>query len=138
MAARDIYHDCVRNALVKDGWTITHDPLRLKWNDKAALIDLGAERVIAAEKGTRQIAVEIKSFVSPSIMDDAENAIGQYIIYQSALRERMPGRELFLAVPEEVLQKFFRKPDAAKMLKQYRIKVLGYDAQKEKIVSWKI
>ncbi|MEN9613683.1 MAG: XisH protein [Bacteroidota bacterium] len=24
--ARDIYHSNVRNALVKDGWKITHDP----------------------------------------------------------------------------------------------------------------
>ncbi len=27
MPARDIYHDTVRNALEKDGWTITHDPV---------------------------------------------------------------------------------------------------------------
>lgn len=30
MPAKDIYHDCVRNALIKNGWTITHDPLNLK------------------------------------------------------------------------------------------------------------
>ena len=26
MPARDYYHDVVRNAIKKDGWTITHDP----------------------------------------------------------------------------------------------------------------
>ncbi len=31
MPARDLYHDIVRTALVKDGWTITHDPLTLRW-----------------------------------------------------------------------------------------------------------
>lgn len=30
MPARDIYHNTVKNALIKDGWTITHDPLRLR------------------------------------------------------------------------------------------------------------
>ncbi len=26
MPAKDIYHDAVKNALIKDGWTITADP----------------------------------------------------------------------------------------------------------------
>ena len=26
MPRRDLYHDTVRNALIKDGWTIAHDP----------------------------------------------------------------------------------------------------------------
>ena len=30
MPAKDIHHDTVKNALIKDGWTITHDPLRLR------------------------------------------------------------------------------------------------------------
>ena len=29
MAAKDIYHEHVKNALEKDGWTITDDPLKL-------------------------------------------------------------------------------------------------------------
>ena len=33
MPARDIYHNAVKNALVKDGWTITDDPLHLKWEE---------------------------------------------------------------------------------------------------------
>jgi len=31
MSAKDRYHNCVKNALIKDGWVITHDPLRLPW-----------------------------------------------------------------------------------------------------------
>ncbi|MEH2321188.1 element excision factor XisH family protein [Nostoc sp.] len=30
MPSRDIYHNHVKNALLKDGWTITHDPLKLE------------------------------------------------------------------------------------------------------------
>ncbi len=26
MPAQDLYHNIVKNALLKDGWTITHDP----------------------------------------------------------------------------------------------------------------
>jgi len=63
MPARDFYHDIVRNALVKDGWTITHDPYPLKLGRKDSLIDWGAEKIIAAERGNDKTAVEIKSFV---------------------------------------------------------------------------
>ena len=47
MPARDTYHMTVRNALVKDGWTITHDPFRLSWGGKDMYVDLGAERLLA-------------------------------------------------------------------------------------------
>lgn len=77
MPARDIYHNTVKNALIKDGWTITHDPLSLKLRKgKRLFVDLGAERLIAAEKDTQKIAVEIKSFVGASVMKDLEEALG--------------------------------------------------------------
>jgi hypothetical protein len=50
MAARDTFHEAVRNALVKDGWTITHDPLSLSFGGVDLYIDPGAEKVIAAER----------------------------------------------------------------------------------------
>ena len=34
MPAKDIYHDQVKTALVKDGWTITHDPLLIRLTKK--------------------------------------------------------------------------------------------------------
>ncbi len=49
MPVRDRYHGQVKNALVKDGWTITQDPLHVKWGPKDMYIDLGAEFLIAAE-----------------------------------------------------------------------------------------
>lgn len=48
MPARDLYHDAVKRALVKDGWTITDDPLHLKLGRKDMYIDLGACRLLAA------------------------------------------------------------------------------------------
>lgn len=50
MSSRDIYGDAVKNALIKDGWTITDDPLKLAYGNKKVYIDLGAERTIGAEK----------------------------------------------------------------------------------------
>ena len=34
MPAKDLYHDIVKKALVKDGWNITHNPLHLRWGTK--------------------------------------------------------------------------------------------------------
>jgi hypothetical protein len=72
--AKDIYHDTVKTALEKDGWTITDELLRLTIGSRSVYIDLGAEKLIAAEKEGRQIAIEIKSFLSPSPVNDLENA----------------------------------------------------------------
>lgn len=50
MPAKDKYHHALSRALVKDGWTITDDPLRLVWGERDFYVDLGAERIVAAEK----------------------------------------------------------------------------------------
>lgn len=59
MSAKDTHHDAVVEALEKDGWKITHDPLRILWEQKVMFVDLGAEPIIAAEKEHEKIAVEI-------------------------------------------------------------------------------
>lgn len=83
MPARDYYHNVVRNSIEKDGWVITHDPYRLKLKrGKNLFIDLGAERLVAAEKGSEKIAIEIKSFRSASDMKDLEEALGQFVLYE--------------------------------------------------------
>jgi hypothetical protein len=70
MPERDIFHDAVKNALVKEGWTITDDPLFLEFGGVDMYVDLGAEKLVAAEKDGQKIAVEIKSFVGASIISE--------------------------------------------------------------------
>lgn len=85
MAQLDKIHDAVKNALIKDGWTITADPLRIVYEEFRLLADLGAEKSLAAERGTEKIAVEIKSFRGRSTVDDFEKALGQYRLYRRLL-----------------------------------------------------
>ena len=108
MPALDQYHQTVRNALIKDGWTITSDPLTLTVGADRIHIDLAAERVIAAEKGTRRIAVEIKTFAGASRIADLEDALGQYVVYRMALRRTQPDRELYLAGPQPIVVNQFQ------------------------------
>lgn len=63
MPARDFFHDTVKRALIADGWTITHDPLPVSFELGDMYIDLGAEKILAAERGNEKIAVEVKSFM---------------------------------------------------------------------------
>ena len=136
MPARDIYHNSVKNALIKDGWTITHDPLRLSWGGKDLYVDLGAEQLLAAEKAEQQIAVEIKSFVGDSEVDDLEKALGQYILYRTVLSEREPNRGLYLAVPKDILRDIFKEPLGQLLLRHNLVQIIGFDPQAEVIVEW--
>ena len=40
MPAHDIYHDQVKNSLIKDNWIITHDPLRVEFGNKDLYLEL--------------------------------------------------------------------------------------------------
>ena len=66
--AKDKFHQQVREALEKEGWTITHDPYKIMIGRRRGYIDLGAE-IIGAEKGDQIIAVEIKSFLGVPDLD---------------------------------------------------------------------
>ena len=50
MSAKDIYHHYVRRVMEKYGWTVTHDPLMLRYGKKDLFVDLGAKNFMAAEK----------------------------------------------------------------------------------------
>ena len=66
MSARDAFHQVVKNALQKDSWQITHDPLTFNLGGVKMSIDLAAEKLIAAERQGEKIAVEVKSFLEKS------------------------------------------------------------------------
>ncbi len=136
MAARDIYHDTVRRALEKDGWVITQDPFALKLGGKNLLADLGAERLISAEKGKRQIIVEIKSFLGPSNVKDLEQALGQYVLYSQAMRETQIDRELYLAVSHLTFKDVFTIRLGQVLLDNQIIKLMVFNHNQEVIERW--
>lgn len=136
MPARDFYHDVVKTALIADGWTITHDPLVLKWGIKDFFVDLGAKRLLAADKSGQKIAVEIKSFSGASEIDDLEKALGQFILYHDILEESEPDRRLYLAIPKKVVDDLFLEPIGQLLLKRERVRLLVFDPDSEVITQW--
>lgn len=134
--AKDLLHDNVREALVKDGWEITHDPFRVAVEEIGYEIDLGAERLIAATNGKDKILVEIKSFRGQSLTYEFHRALGQFNSYLIPLLEKEPDRVLFLAVPEEVYNSFFQKTLIRRTLEYYRVSVLVFDPHQNLVVKW--
>jgi hypothetical protein len=137
MPARDSFHEAVKNALIRDGWTITHDPLRIKIGLMDMYIDLGAERMLAAEKQGRKIAIEIKSFLGVSALHDLYLAVGQFMVYHRAMKLDQPDRKLFLAVPAEVESSFFSLPFVQDMLTEYKIPIIAFDPDLEVLTRWR-
>jgi len=99
-------------------------------------MDLGAERLISAEKGLRQIVVEVKSFIGRSDVRDLEQALGQYILYHQAMVEQNIGRELYLAVHRRAYRNVFQNELGAILLKNSLIRLLVFDEVEEVIVEW--
>ena len=136
MPARDIYHNTVKTALEKDGWTITHDPFPLQIGKKRLSADLGAERLISAEKGIQKIVVEVKSFVGQSDVKDLEQALGQYILYRQILNETKIERDLYLAVSRLTFNSVFTIQLGQMLLTNQIIKLIVFDDESEVIVQW--
>lgn len=120
----------------KEGWVITHDPYRISAFSTTFQIDLGAERLIAAQRDKELIAVEVKSFISSSDAYAFHLALGQYLNYIRGMRRADPERILFLAVPESAYLGFFHEPDAQDAVKEYAINLLVYNDREERIVKW--
>lgn len=137
MAARDVFHDAVRKGLEKEGWIVTDEPLRIRAGRVDMQIDLGAERVIAAEREEEKIAVEIKSFISTSNISEFHTAVGQFLNYRVALEEQQPNRILYLAIPLGAYQTFFTLPFVQTIVERFQIKLIVYDPADEVIVEWK-
>jgi hypothetical protein len=137
MPAKDKFHDEVVAALIAEGWTITDDPLRIGYGGQEYFVDLGAEQnTIGAEKEGMKIAVEIKSFINRSVARDLQAAVGQYNLYRDILEETEPERPLYLAVPEQTYETFFEERYGQFVIKRQRLKLIVYDAIRERIKLW--
>ncbi len=134
--ARDKIHDAVKNALIKDGWTITADPYKIKTPDLSLEADLAADRPIAAERAGRKIVVEIKSFIGRSLITEFYTALGQYLTYEELLQTIEPDRKLFLAVSDLVFNDFFQLDSIRRITRKDRLAILVVNTASEEIVQW--
>jgi hypothetical protein len=137
MSARDAYHELVRQALINEGWRITHDPYRLSYGQTEVYADLGAELPIAAEREGEKIAVEIKTFIGKSEMHDLEVALGQFVLYRILLSAAEPDRTMFLAMPQAAFESLFENLQGRLLLEGAALRIITFDPDTGAIVQWR-
>lgn len=136
MPRYDFYHNTVKNALLKDGWIITDDPFVIEFKGLRLYADLGAEKLLAAEKTGQKVVIEIKVFNSISLITELEKAVGQYGIYRTFLKRINPERQLYLAIAEDVYQDFFQRPAIQEIITDQQINLIVFNPNLEEIIQW--
>ncbi len=140
MARRDSIHYAVKNALEKDGWLVTDDPLivyLIGSKEKYFEIDLGAEDMIGAERAGQRIAVEIKTF-SSSLLNSFHTALGQFLNYRSTLQEdeNEQDRMLYIAIDESVYNQLLNIEFTKRRIAEHGIAFVVVNIENENIVTW--
>jgi XisH protein len=138
MARRDESHYPVKRALEKAGWLITQDPLVLYFMDVRLKADLGGQRYLSADKDGAKIAVEIKDFHQQWFSSELQKMMGQLELYQWALDEQEPDRELFLAINQEEYEKRVQNIHSAlhAVVMRKKINLIVFDSVTEVILQW--
>ena len=135
--AKDIFHDIVKEALIKEGWTVTDDPLTLLPRKEGGIeTDLGAEKVLIAEKGLTKIAVEVKSFLNPSPINDFHTALGQYETYLDVLEMKQIDRTMYLAMPYATHTFLSTKEYFRYIIKKRKVKFILFVPETITIEKW--
>ncbi|MCB0520321.1 MAG: XisH protein [Saprospiraceae bacterium] len=115
---------------------MTDDPLIVEAGQRKVKIDLGAERIIGAEKDDQKIAVEIKSFLDDSPLADLYEAVGKFDFYHFALQKKMPERVLFLAMPKDAYEEIFFDPFYEEYRQLHKLKLIIYHPKEKSILKW--
>ena len=136
MPAKNLYHDTVKTALIKDGWEIIADPFKLRVGRRDLFVDLGADRLVIAQRSTQKVAVEVKSFISASPISDLEQALGQYLLYEELMRREHPDRILYLAIRNAIYTSFFQEEIVQIILETRYLNLLIFDEINEEIIQW--
>lgn len=136
MPRKDLIHEAVKNALIKDGWTITNDPYRIEYEDADVYADLRVERWESDVQIHRVLVIEIKEFSAASPLNRLEEALGQYQVYRSYLRQIAPEEEIFLAVDKASYEKHFSRISFQRIVNDYSIALLIVDIFREEVSQW--
>ena len=134
--AKDIIHEPVKAAIEKAGWRITNDQYTVQFAEFTMYADLAAERVIAAQRGNDKIAVEIKSFVKRSLVQDIRDALGQYMMYRAYLTKIEPDRKLYMATSARAYRDVFSLKAVQFLVQQFAIAMIVVDIEKQEVTLW--
>jgi len=136
LPAKDVYHDLVKRALIKDNWTILKENFKIPFGTKKIYVDLTAEKILLVEKDKQKIAVEIKSFLGKSAVNELHKAIGQYQTYFSVIKRELPEFILYLAIPASIFIDIFQDRLGLAILEDFPINLLVFDVEEIEEIKW--
>jgi len=138
MSKRDFIHVAVKEALEDGGWEITDDPflIDLEFEETSFKVDIGAQKLISAKKGTKEIAVEIKTLSESSIISAFHTVLGQYLNYRDALDLSGDPAELYLGISKEGYNNLFDSYFIRMQLVRYSIKIVIINVNTKKVLKW--
>lgn len=136
MPRKDQIHDAVKNALVKDGWTITDDPFRIVYEDADVYADLRIVKTVEGSTVQRALVIEIKGFTGDSPVHSLENALGQYELYRIYLSSVAAGDKLYLAIGETTYNEQFLRPSFAIIVQEKSLPLLVVNIEREEVIQW--
>ena len=146
MPQRDIIHNLVKQAIIKEGWEITDDPYVISYGERFLFVDLGAREsnpfklnqghLIGAKRESSCIAIEIKDFRGKSAISNLEQAIGQYVLYQILLNKVEPEREIYLAITDIIHEDIFSEPIGKVVISDLPLKLLVVDVERIEVKQW--
>lgn len=110
--------------------------MSFKIRKRDVFVDLAAEKILIAEKQGYKIAVEIKSFVGTSDVDDLKNALGQYILYNKILKRQLSDKTLYLAIRNITFQELFTEEIGQMLIEDRTLKLIVFDPDSEVITQW--
>jgi XisH protein len=135
--AKDLIHDAVKEALIKDDWHIIAEHLRIEYEEIEIFVDLVAEPTpILAEKEGRQIIIEIKTFAGPSFVREFQQAIGQYELYLDVIQLTNLEYKLYLAISEFIYNDFFLRKATHEIVQRHQIKLLVVNVERKEVIQW--
>lgn len=136
MAATDKIHQPVKNALIKDGWTITAEPYSIAveddHEDDYLFADMSAERT-TPDNRVQMIVVEVKTFGRRSLIHAPEEALGQYRIYRRYLAETLPDCKVYLALSDKAYDLLQKRPTFRFLMRHREFALIIVDVDREEI-----
>jgi len=133
LPVKDHDHHTVIRALVKDGWTITGEQVKLIVEDRYLFIDIEA-----TQSSSRSVVlIEVKQLAeATSLVEVLANAVGKYLLYRWALDESGASTPLYLAVSQTAYKGILSEKIGMLAIEQGKIALLVFDPEREEIVQW--
>jgi hypothetical protein len=131
LPAKDSYHDTVKHALLKDGWTIDAEQVTFILANRQCIIDIQASKSAQGEI----VLVEVKGF-ERSPVEQLAIAICKLQIYRFVLSELGQDIPLWLAVPLLAYHGILTEQMGLAMREQSDIDLLVFSPEREEIIQW--